>query len=92
MDIGAWWATVYGVSRSQTRLSDFTFCLSFFKVLYMAKVTISALYCRRTVVFFGFYGMASLLCHLSFTSPKCWYQKGLLPTLEEFSSFVSMLT
>ena len=25
MDRGAWWATVHGVSKSQTRLSDFTF-------------------------------------------------------------------
>ena len=26
---GAWWATVYGVARSRTRLSDFTFTLHF---------------------------------------------------------------
>ena len=25
MDGGAWWATVHGVSKSRTRLSDFTF-------------------------------------------------------------------
>ena len=25
MDGGAWWATVYGVSQSRTRLRDFTF-------------------------------------------------------------------
>ena len=25
MDGGAWWATVYGDAKSQTRLSDFTF-------------------------------------------------------------------
>ena len=25
MDGGAWWATVHGVARSRTRLSDFTF-------------------------------------------------------------------
>ena len=25
MDGGAWWATVHGVVKSQTRLSDFTF-------------------------------------------------------------------
>ena len=25
MDDGAWWATVHGVTKSQTRLSDFTF-------------------------------------------------------------------
>ena len=29
MDGGAWWATVHGVSKSQTRLSDFTFTFHF---------------------------------------------------------------
>ena len=27
MDGGAWWATVHGVTKSQTRLSDLTFTL-----------------------------------------------------------------
>ena len=29
MDGGAWWATVHGVAKSQTRLSDFTFPFHF---------------------------------------------------------------
>ena len=29
MDRGAWWAVVHGVSKSQTRLSDFTFTFHF---------------------------------------------------------------
>ena len=29
MDRGAWWAEVHGVSKSQTRLSDFTFAFHF---------------------------------------------------------------
>ena len=29
MDGGAWWATVPGVAKSQTRLSDFTFTFHF---------------------------------------------------------------
>ena len=29
MDGGAWWATVHGVSKNQTRLSDFTFTFPF---------------------------------------------------------------
>ena len=29
MDGGAWWATVYGVTRSRTRLRDFTFTFHF---------------------------------------------------------------
>ena len=28
MDGGAWWATVHGISKSRTRLSDFTFSIS----------------------------------------------------------------
>ena len=31
MDGGAWWAAVHGVAKSQTRLSDFTLTLAFFK-------------------------------------------------------------
>ena len=27
MDGGAWWATVHGIPKSRTRLSDFTFAL-----------------------------------------------------------------
>ena len=29
MDLGAWWAAVHGVARSQTQLSDFTFTFHF---------------------------------------------------------------
>ena len=29
MDRGAWWAAVHGVTKSQTRLSDFTFTFTF---------------------------------------------------------------
>ena len=29
MDGGAWWAAVHGVTKSQTRLSDFTFTFDF---------------------------------------------------------------
>ena len=29
MDGGAWWATIYGVAKSRTRLSDFTFTFHF---------------------------------------------------------------
>ena len=29
MDRGAWWATVHGVAKSQTRLSEFTFTFTY---------------------------------------------------------------
>ena len=34
MDGGAWWATVHGVAKSQTRLSDFTYFLTKFRTNY----------------------------------------------------------
>ena len=36
MDIGAWWATVHGVAKSRTRLSDFTF--TFFHLMQRANL------------------------------------------------------
>ena len=38
MDGGAWWATVHGVAKSQTRLSDFT---SLHIIIYKYKYTYS---------------------------------------------------
>ena len=38
MDGGAWWATVHGVAKNQTRLSDFTFFLSFLLSLYSVPI------------------------------------------------------
>ena len=40
MDGGAWWATVHGVAKSQTRLSNFTFTLNYkyLKILELYKV------------------------------------------------------
>ena len=32
MDREAWWATVHGVTKSQTQLSDFTFTFAFMEI------------------------------------------------------------
>ena len=32
MDRGAWWATVHGVAKSQTQLSDFIFTFHFYEL------------------------------------------------------------
>ena len=32
MDGGAWWATLHGVAKSRTRLSDFTFTLTYYSL------------------------------------------------------------
>ena len=38
MDRGAWWATVHGVAKSQTQLSDFTFTFFHFQGIFHAKM------------------------------------------------------
>ena len=40
---GAWWATVHGVTKSQTRLKRLTFTLSFLPPLVPALVPVSVL-------------------------------------------------
>ena len=46
MDGGAWWATVHGVTKSQTRLSEFH--LLFFLRLYSATHTHTHTPCEHT--------------------------------------------
>ena len=42
---GAWWATVHGVTKSWTRLSDLTFSLfTIFKIYYVPCIVLSTLY------------------------------------------------
>ena len=38
MDRGAWWATVHGVAKSRTRLSDFTFTFTWLFNLYVEYI------------------------------------------------------
>ena len=42
MDRGAWWAIVYGVAKSQTRLSDCNACVSLSIYLYVYILAIIA--------------------------------------------------
>ena len=46
MDVGAWWATVHGVAKSRTRLSDFTFTFHF-DALEKEMATHSSVLARR---------------------------------------------
>ena len=46
MDGGAWWATVHGVAKSHTRLSDFTF-ISHFHALEKEMATHSSVLALR---------------------------------------------
>ena len=48
MDGGAWWAAVHGVTRSRTRLSDFTFTFHFPALadrFFMTSATLEASLC-----------------------------------------------
>ena len=36
MDGGTWWATVHGVTKSQTQLSDFTTCVSMYLACFLS--------------------------------------------------------
>ena len=44
MDRGAWWATVHGVAKSRTRLSDFTHSLTHAKAGPLEKPSLCKLY------------------------------------------------
>ena len=46
MDGGAWWATVHGVAKSQTQLSDFTFTF-YFHALEKEMATLSSVLAWR---------------------------------------------
>ena len=46
MDAGAWWAAVHGVTKSQTRLSDFTFTFHFHALEKEMATHSSVLACR----------------------------------------------
>ena len=50
-DGGAWWATVHGVAKSQTRLSDFTSLLHFTSFILSATAKCRGLTCYLTYVF-----------------------------------------
>ena len=39
MDGGAWWATVHGVAKSRTRLSDFTSLRSFLELAWVVEAS-----------------------------------------------------
>ena len=52
MDRGAWWATVHGVAKSQTRLSDFTFTfISQYLILFRSGILLSK-HCSQKSCFF----------------------------------------
>ena len=58
MDRGAWWATVHGVAKSWTRLSDFTFTFMVSCGHFSSKILLSAfprfILLHTPLTFFGF--------------------------------------
>ena len=62
MDRGAWWAAVYGVAKSRTRLSDFTFTFHF-HALEEEMATHSSVLAWRTPGMAGPGGLPSMGLH-----------------------------
>ena len=59
MDGGAWWATVHGVAKSQTRLRDFTFTFMFYLKV-VKRVNHKCSYCRGKHFFFYFFNFVPI--------------------------------
>ena len=69
MDGGSWWATVYGVSNSRTRLSDFTFTF-YFHALEKDMAT------HSTVLAWRIPGTGSLAgCRLGVAQSRTWLKR-----------------
>ena len=64
MEGGAWWATVRGVTKSQTQLSDFTFTFTLVETLvsYLSKNPFTKMYIQMLNVPFDFF-QGSLKTH-----------------------------
>ena len=74
MDRGAWWAAVHGVSKSRTRLSDFTFAFHFHVLEKEMATHSSVLAWRISGMVAAVYGVAqsrTRLKWLSSSSSKC---------------------
>ena len=50
MDGGAWWATVHGVAKSRTRLSDFTFTFTLYLVVRSFQMVILNITSRGSIL------------------------------------------
>ena len=63
MDRGAWWAIVYGVTKSQTQLSDFTFTFNGVreKILFYINHMIRLTDCKRYLTKSNAYSIHQLL-------------------------------
>ena len=82
MDRGAWWATVHGVTKSRTRLNDFTHSLTHS----LKKINRENYYLRIILKLIGFYLWASiplekiqhcLQCKCQHPLCLCWMLLGL---------------
>ena len=70
MDGGAWWATVHGIAKSQTRLSDFTFTLG--SIFWFLKIIFKPIHpppCQVSNFFVGPWNL-----HESYVCCPCGYE------------------
>ena len=87
MDGGAWWATVPGVAKSQTRLSDFTFTFHL-HALEKEMATHSSVFAWRIPWTSPWGGKESDMtenCHMTQQS-HCWAYTPRKPELKETSN------
>ena len=54
IDRDAWWATVHGIAKSRTQLSNFTFSISFLSIHKSIKYTYLCMYKHLCIVFLNF--------------------------------------
>ena len=84
MDRGAWWATVHGVAKSQTQLSDFTltFCWNYIEIHVCVPSLTLWTVARQVPLSMGF-SRQEYWCGLLFPSPGDLQDPGLKPMFLE---------
>ena len=97
MDGGAWWATVHGVTKSRTRLSDFTFTLHF-HALEKEMATHSSVLALRILGtgkpgWAAVYGVAQSWTRLTWLSSSSEYKvPGLVPSTGQTLKKTTVIT
>ena len=82
MDGGAWWATVHGVAKSQTRLSNFTFTFTF------TKLQFSSVQSLTRVQLFATPWITACQASLSITNSRSLFKLMSIESVMPFSHLI----
>ena len=82
MDGGAWWATVHGVAKSQTRLSNFTFTFTF------TKLQFSSVQSLTRVQLFATPWVTACQASLSITNSRSLFKLMSIESVMPFSHLI----